>query len=73
MVTRLLDDFESDLGSVTIVPSTGGVYEVTADDELIFSKKALGRHAEYDEVAEPIRQRIGGEGAQPRINLLDQG
>jgi selenoprotein W-related protein len=71
MVTRLLDDFEFDLDSVTLVPSTGGVYEVTAGDDLIFSKKALGRHAEYDEVAKEVRDRIGGGDAQPTINLLD--
>lgn len=71
MVTKLLDDFEFDLATVTLVPSTGGVYEVTADGDLVFSKKALGRHAEYDEVANEIRERIGGGDAQPTINLLD--
>lgn len=71
MVTKLLDDFEYDLDTVTLVPSSGGVYEVTAGDDLVFSKKALGRHAEYDEVAKEIRQRIGDGDAQPTINLLD--
>lgn len=73
MVTKLLDDFEPDIDTVTLVPSTGGVFEVTAGDDLIFSKKALGRHAEYDEVAVEIRDRIGESGAQPTINLLDKG
>lgn len=73
MVTKLLDEFEFDLDTVTLVPSSGGVYEVTAGDELIFSKKTLGRHAEYDEVADQIRERIGGDGGQPTVNLLDKG
>lgn len=35
---------------ITMIPSSGGVFEVTADGTLIFSKKALGRHAEPGEV-----------------------
>jgi hypothetical protein len=34
---------------------------VTLDDELIFSKAALGRHAEEGEVASLIRARLGPE------------
>jgi selenoprotein W-related protein len=32
------------------VKSSGGVFEVTVDGRLAFSKKALGRHAEPGEV-----------------------
>ena len=39
-----------------MVPSSGGVFEVTVDDRLVFSKKALGRHAQPGEVLELIRQ-----------------
>lgn len=30
--------------------SSGGVFEVAVDGQLIFSKKALGRHAEPGEI-----------------------
>jgi selT/selW/selH-like putative selenoprotein len=43
------------------VPSTGGRFEVTLDDELIFSKAALGRHAEPGEVVSEVRARLGRE------------
>lgn len=33
-----------------MVPSGGGVFEVTLDGDLIFSKKALRRHADMGEV-----------------------
>ena len=33
-----------------LIPSSGGVFDVTVDDRLIFSKKALRRHAEPGEV-----------------------
>ena len=38
-----------------MLPSKGGVFEVVVDEQLIYSKKATGRHAEYDEVLASIR------------------
>lgn len=35
--------------------SGGGVFEVTADGQLVFSKKAQGRFPEDDEVLGPLR------------------
>jgi selenoprotein W-related protein len=43
---------------LTMLPSSGGVFEVTVDDRLVFSKKALGRHAQPGEVLELIRQCV---------------
>jgi predicted Rdx family selenoprotein len=34
---------------------------VTLDDELIFSKKELGRHAEPGEIVKIVRDKIGPE------------
>jgi selT/selW/selH-like putative selenoprotein len=45
---------------IRLIPSSGGVFEVKADGELIFSKKALRRHAEPGEVVRSIRAREGG-------------
>jgi selenoprotein W-related protein len=44
------------VAEVTMLASSGGVFEVTVDGKLVFSKKALGRHAEPGEVLELIRQ-----------------
>jgi selenoprotein W-related protein len=35
---------------VKLIPSSGGVFDVTADGRLVFSKKAVGRHATPGEV-----------------------
>lgn len=59
MVDKLLEEFEHKIERLDVVPSRGGVYEVTADGELIFSKKAVGRHPEYEEVAAPLRDLVG--------------
>jgi selenoprotein W-related protein len=52
-----MEEFEHDIDTLTLIPSRGGVFEVTVDDELIYSKKATGRHATYEEVAKPLRSR----------------
>jgi selT/selW/selH-like putative selenoprotein len=38
------------------VKSSGGVFEVTVDGTLVFSKKALRRHAAPGEVLQLLRQ-----------------
>lgn len=40
-----------------LIESSGGVFEVTVDGTLIYSKKATGRHAEWDEVRRGMRER----------------
>lgn len=45
---------------MVIVPSGGGAFEVTVEGDLIFSKKATGRHAEHDEVLATLRDKLAG-------------
>ena len=49
------------IASIELVPSSKGRFEVTLDGELIFSKAALGRHAQPGEVAGIVRARVGPE------------
>jgi hypothetical protein len=42
-----------------LIPSSKGRFEVTLDDELIFSKAALGRHANPGEVTAIVERKIG--------------
>lgn len=55
----MLEEFEQSLGEVVLIPSSGGVFEVMLGDELIYSKKATGRHADYDDVLKSIRSALG--------------
>jgi selenoprotein W-related protein len=41
------------------VQSSGGVFDVKLDGDLVFSKKRMGRHAEPGEVLRLIRERVG--------------
>ncbi len=47
--------------TVRLIESSGGVFEVQVDGVLVFSKKALGRHAEPGEVVRLIGQRRAQE------------
>ena len=45
------DELTAEFGAdVALVRSSGGVFEVTVDDRLVFSKKALGRFPEAGEL-----------------------
>ena len=45
------DELTAGFGAdVALVRSSGGVFEVTVDDRLVFSKKALGRFPEPGEL-----------------------
>ncbi len=58
MTEQLIEEFGQSVRSVALIPSSGGVFEVTVDGDLVFSKKKLGRHAEYAEVASEVRKRL---------------
>lgn len=52
MADALRDRYEA--VQVELVESGGGVFEVTVDGRLIFSKKRSGRHPEHEEIFQAI-------------------
>jgi selT/selW/selH-like putative selenoprotein len=46
---------------IRLIESSGGLFEVAVDGKLVFSKKALRRHAEPGEVLQVIQQGRGGK------------
>jgi len=59
MAEAILGKFEHYIGDLTLIPSKGGVFEVIVGDELVFSKKELGRHAEIGEVVDAVDAVVG--------------
>jgi selenoprotein W-related protein len=51
----LLAEFDHSLSELVLIPSSGGVFEVTVGDELVYSKKNTGRHADFEEVLTRVR------------------
>jgi selenoprotein W-related protein len=54
----LLNDFETHIKSITLLPSDGGVFEVTVNGKLLFSKANLLRHAEPGELTTLVKNYI---------------
>ena len=49
-MAELLDTFESEIKSITLIPSDGGRFEMSVDGKLLYSKLATRRHVEPDEL-----------------------
>ena len=43
-----------------LIPSGGGVFEVLARDKIVFSKKAMGRFPEEEEIYTAMKAILGG-------------
>jgi selenoprotein W-related protein len=56
LAAELLQDYEPEIESITLVPSEGGRFEVTVNDQLVFSKLQLYRHAEPGEILTLIKK-----------------
>ncbi len=54
-----MNNYTPSIESLTLIPSSGGRFEVVANDLLVFSKKSLGRHAEPGEVARLLEEKTG--------------
>jgi selenoprotein W-related protein len=54
---EILKAKNEEITSLRLIPSSGGVFEVTAGKKKIFSKKALGRHAAPGEVLNALESR----------------
>jgi len=58
MMQELLTTFEADLGRVSLIPGSGGIFEVRLNNALIFSRKQAGRFPESKELKQLIRDKI---------------
>ncbi len=58
LAQELLSTFDGDIGSLTLKPGTGGVFDIRLDDELLWSRKAQGRFPEITELKQLLRDRI---------------
>lgn len=61
MAQELLTTFASDITSLTLVPGTGGIFEVRLNGNVIFSRKEFGRFPESKELKQMIRDEVDPE------------
>jgi selenoprotein W-related protein len=58
MAQELLSTFGTELGSVTLVPGTGGVYVIDVDGEVVWERKADGGFPDAAALKQRVRDRI---------------
>lgn len=61
MAQELLTTFEKDLGGVTLIPGTGGVFEIRVDGERVWSRADEGRFPDVKELKRVVRDRVAPE------------
>jgi len=57
LTEQILERYEAQVSQISLVPSRGGVFEVQVDGTMLFSKAALKRHADSEEVLAAIATR----------------
>ncbi|TDQ82091.1 selenoprotein W-related protein [Dongia mobilis] len=60
---ELLVTFEEELGGVTLIPGSSGIFEVRAADQIIWSRKDEGRFPELKELKQRLRDQIAPDRA----------
>lgn len=61
MAQELLSTFGQDLGSVTLIPGTGGIFQVTLDGELIWDRKERGGFPDVKQLKQMVRDHVWPE------------
>ncbi len=61
MAQELLSTFGADLASVTLVPGTGGVFEIAVDGETVWERKNDGGFPEAKVLKQRVRDRAWPE------------
>ncbi len=58
LAEALLDEFGQGIKELKLIPGVGGMFEVTVEGQLVFSKKAEHRHPTIEEIKEVLRGRL---------------
>lgn len=59
LVKNILDEHKTAIKSIELIPSTGGVFDISINDELIFSRKQIqDRMPKEHEIEDIIKSRL---------------
>ena len=61
MAQELLTTFEQEIGEVALQPGAGGVFDVTVDGNLVWSRADEGRFPDIKELKQRVRDQIAPE------------
>ncbi|RXZ44433.1 SelT/SelW/SelH family protein [Crenobacter cavernae] len=60
---ELLTTFEAELGEVALIPGSGGIFQVWADDTLLWDRKRDGGFPELRELKQRVRDAVAPDKA----------
>lgn len=61
MAQEILTTFEGDVDELSLLPGTGGIFEIFANGERIWSRKEMRRFPEITELKQCVRDAIAPE------------
>ncbi|WP_372013253.1 Rdx family protein [Pseudoxanthomonas sp. 10H] len=70
MAQELLSTFDGEIGELVLRPGTGGVFEVSADGQPVWSRRVEGRFPDIVELKQRVRDVIAPD---RRLGHADRG
>ncbi|XBS71676.1 SelT/SelW/SelH family protein [Acerihabitans sp. KWT182] len=70
MAQELLQTFTTDLAAVTLIPGTGGIYEIAVDGVMLWDRKTEGGFPDAAQLKQRLRDRCFPERA---LGHIDKG
>jgi len=61
MAQELLTTFDQEINELSLQPGTGGIFEVIANGQVVWSRKEAGRFPEITELKQVVRDVISPE------------
>lgn len=61
MAQEVLSTFSEEIGAVTLIPGTGGIFEIHLDDNLIWERKRDGGFPDVKALKQMVRDKIDPE------------
>lgn len=58
MAQEVLSTFSLEMGQVTLIPGTGGIFEIHLDGQLIWERKRDGGFPDVKQLKQMVRDRI---------------
>jgi selenoprotein W-related protein len=73
MAQELLSTFSEELGAVTLIPGTGGIFEIHLGDELIWERKRDDGFPDIRVLKRMVRDRIDPERDLGHVDRANPG
>lgn len=61
MASEILSTFSLEMGAVTLIPGTGGIFEIHIDGALVWERKRDGGFPDVKQLKQLVRDRIDPE------------